>query len=157
LNSGGYLLVYLAGAIIGNIVSGYLADSVGRRRNFFIFAVCSFAIVVLYTYLPISDRAMLFLGFPLGFFTQGIYGAIGPFLSEQFPTSIRATGQGFAYSFGRAVGAFVPPTVGTLSATMPLGQAIGVVSLFGYGLIVITTFFLPETRGKLLETVGIPS
>jgi MFS family permease len=156
LNSGGYLLVYLAGAIIGNIVSGYLADGIGRRMNFFIFAVCSFVIVVLYTHLPISDQAMLFLGFPLGFFTQGIFGAIGPFLSEQFPTRIRATGQGFAYSFGRAVGAFVPAAVGTLSATMPLGQAIGVVSLFGYGLIVIAAFFLPETRGKPLETVEVP-
>jgi MFS family permease len=155
LNSGGYLLVYLAGAIIGNIASGYLADGIGRRINFFLFAVCSFAIVVLYTHLPISDQAMLFLGFPLGFFTQGIFGAIGPFLSEQFPTSIRATGQGFAYSFGRAVGSFVPTVVGTLSATMPLGQAIGVVSLFGYGLIVIATFFLPETRGKPLETVEV--
>jgi MFS family permease len=156
LNSGGYLLVYLAGAMIGNIASGYLADSIGRRKNFFVFAVCSFAIVILYTYLPISDRAMLFLGFPLGFFTQGIFGAIGPFLSEQFPTAIRATGQGFAYSFGRAVGAFVPAAVGTLSATIPLGESIGIVSLFGYGLIVIAAFLLPETRGRDLAAIEAP-
>jgi MFS family permease len=147
LGSGGYLAVYLIGAIVGNIVSGYLADSIGRRNNFAAFAICSFVTVVLYTYLPISDSMMLFLGFPLGFFTQGIFGAVGPFLSEQFPTNIRVTGQGFAYSFGRAVGSFVPTLVGVLSASMPLGQAIGVVSLGGYALIVITAYLLPETRG----------
>ena len=111
--------------------------------------------MVLYTHLPISDQAMLLLGFPLGFFTQGIFGAIGPFLSEQFPTAVRATGQGFAYSFGRAVGSFVPTAVGALSATTGLGQAIGVVSLFGYGLIIIAAFFLPETRGKPLQDIKV--
>jgi MFS family permease len=156
-NSGGYLLVYIAGAIIGGIVSGYLADSIGRRKNFAVFAICSFATVVLFTYLQISDQMLLFLEFPLGFFTQGIFGAIGPFLSEQFPTQVRATGQGFAYSFGRAVGAFVPVAVGTLSAKIPLGEAIGLVSLFGYGLIIIVTFLLPETRGRSLEAIKVPT
>jgi MFS family permease len=109
--------------------------------------------VLLFTYLPISDQVLLVLQFPLGFFTQGIFGCIGPFLSEQFPTQIRATGQGFAYSFGRAVGSLVPVTVGTLSASIPLGEAIGLVSLVGYGLIVVATTLLPETKGRSLETI----
>jgi MFS family permease len=153
--SGGYLAVYLIGAIVGNIASGYLSDIIGRRNNFTLFAACSFAAVVLYTYLPISDSVMLVLGFPLGFFTQGIFGAIGPFLSEQFPTAIRATGQGFSYSFGRAVGSFVPTLVGILSATLPLGQAIGIVSLGGYALVIITAYLMPETRGISLETMDL--
>ena len=152
-NSGGFLLVYIVGAIIGNILSGYLGDAIGRRKNFIIFAVCSFATVLLFTYLPISNSVLLVMQFPLGFFTQGIFGCIGPFLSEQFPTQIRATGQGFAYSFGRAVGSFVPVTVGTLSAQIPLGEAIGFVSLAGYGLIVLATVFLPETKGRDLEAI----
>jgi MFS family permease len=152
-NSGGFLLVYILGAIIGNILSGYLGDAIGRRKNFLVFAICSFATVLLFTYLPISDQVLLVLQFPLGFFTQGIFGCIGPFLSEQFPTQIRATGQGFAYSFGRAVGSLVPVTVGTLSASIPLGEAIGLVSLVGYGLIVVATTLLPETKGRSLETI----
>jgi MFS family permease len=154
LGSGGYLAVYLIGAIVGNIVSGYLADAVGRRNNFAAFAILSFITVVLFTFLPVSDSWMLVLGFPLGFFTQGIFGAIGPFLSEQFPTNIRVTGQGFAYSFGRAVGSFVPTLVGILSASVPLGQAIGIVSLGGYALIIVTAYLLPETKGVDLATVG---
>jgi MFS family permease len=152
-NSGGFLLVYIIGAIIGNILSGYLGDAIGRRKNFIIFAVFSFATVLLFTYLPISNSVLLVMQFPLGFFTQGIFGCIGPFLSEQFPTQIRATGQGFAYSFGRAVGSFVPITVGALSARIPLGEAIGFVSLAGYGLIVLATVFLPETKGRDLEAI----
>lgn len=156
-NSGGFLLIYILGAIIGNIFSGYLADGIGRRKNFFAFAICSFATVVFFTFVPISDRSLLFLEFPLGFFTQGIFGAIGPFLSEQFPTQIRGTGQGFAYNFGRAFGAFVPVTVGALSASVPLERAIGLVSLVGYGLIIIATFLLPETKGRNLEAISFAS
>lgn len=156
LGSGGYLAVYLIGAIIGNIVSGYLADVIGRRNNFAAFAIFSFITVVLFTFLPISDPLMLVLGFPLGFFTQGIFGAIGPFLSEQFPTNIRVTGQGFAYSFGRAAGSFVPTLVGMLSASLPLGQAIGVVSLCGYALIIVTAYLLPETKGIDLASLDKP-
>jgi MFS family permease len=156
LGSGGYLAVYLIGAIVGNIVSGYLSDVVGRRNNFAAFAIMSFITVVLFTFLPISDSWMLVLGFPLGFFTQGIFGAIGPFLSEQFPTNIRVTGQGFSYSFGRAVGSFVPTLVGILSASVPLGQAIGIVSLGGYALIIITAYLLPETKGIDLASLDKP-
>lgn len=48
----------------------------------------------LYLFLPISNTAMLFLGFPLGAFANGIYSPMGPFLSELFPTRIRGTTQG---------------------------------------------------------------
>jgi hypothetical protein len=48
---------------------------------------------------------MLLLGFPLGFFSEGVFSGMGPFLTELFPTRMRGSGQGFSYNFGRGIAA----------------------------------------------------
>ncbi len=75
---------------------------------------------------------------------------MGPFLSELFPTRIRGTAQGFAYNAGRAIGALFPMLVGIISATMPLGQAIGLFTLASYGILIVASLLLPETKGREL-------
>lgn len=149
-----YVLVVTIGALFGYIVSAYLSDAIGRRRNFILFSVCSLAIVSIYTFGPAGDTTMLLLGLPLGFFTIGIYSSLGPYFTELFPTAIRATGQSFAYNFGRSLGAFFVTFVGLLAQMMPLGEAIGLLSLGGYLLTIVTTLLLPETRGIELSAVG---
>ena len=126
LGTGGYLAVIIVGSWIGYIVSAYLADGVGRRKNFFIFAVGSLVIAVAFTQAQISDALMLVLGFPLGFFASGIFSGMGPVLTELFPTSVRGAGQGFCYNFGRGIGAFFPTLVGILATSAGLGAAIDV-------------------------------
>jgi len=153
-SAGYYVFVVTAGAFVGYIVSAYLSDAIGRRRNFLLFSVGSVAIVALYTYVPVSDPVMLLLGVPLGFFTVGIYSALGPYFTELFPTAVRASGQSFAYNFGRSLGAVVVTLVGMLAQVMPLGEAIGVFALAGYVLAVIATMLLPETRGIDLHRAG---
>jgi MFS family permease len=154
LNTGGYLGVVIAGSFCGYLVSAYLSDRLGRRRNFFLFSLCSMATVLAYTYLPVSDRQMLFLGFPLGFFASGIFSGIGAFFTELFPTRIRGSGQGFCYNFGRGVGALFPSLVGYLSLTMPLGRAIGIFAAAAYAVLFFAALLLPETRGKELLPHG---
>lgn len=146
-----YVLVVTVGAFFGYVVSAYLSDAIGRRRNFIIFSVCSLIVVLVYTYVPASDLVMLLLGLPLGFFTIGIYSSLGPYFTELFPTAIRATGQSFAYNFGRSIGAFFVTFVGMLAQVMPLGEAIGLLSLCGYLVTIIATLLLPETRGIALS------
>lgn len=146
-----YVLVVTVGAFFGYIVSAYLSDAIGRRRNFIIFSVCSLVVVLVYTYAPASDLVTLLLGLPLGFFTIGIYSSLGPYFTELFPTAIRATGQSFAYNFGRSIGAFFVTFVGMLAQVMPLGEAIGLLSLGGYLLSIVATLLLPETRGIALS------
>jgi MFS family permease len=152
-DEGSYLLVAILGGICGCIASGYLADRVGRRKNFLIFAAGALIIIFAYTHLPISGSVLLAAGFPLLFFSQGIFGAVGPFLSEQYPTRVRAAAQGFSYNFGRAAGSIFPTVVGMLSAEMPLGRSIGLVSLVGYVLLMISACLLPETRAQDLSAL----
>jgi MFS family permease len=150
LGTGGYLAVIICGSFIGYVVSAYLNDIIGRRANFILFAVCSLLTVVIYTQLPIDNNLMLVLGFPLGFFASGIFSGMGAFLTENFPTRVRGSGQGFAYNFGRGIAALNPYFVGLLSASLPLGQSIGVFAGIAYGIVVIAALMLPETKGRVL-------
>ena len=54
--SAGYLFVLIIGSFIGYIVAAYLADRIGRRANFILFAVGSFIATVLYTQIPVEQR-----------------------------------------------------------------------------------------------------
>jgi len=150
-HTGGYLLVVIAGSFAGYLTAAHLADRIGRKWTLILFAVMSFTTVLLYTGMPISDRAMLFLGFPLGFFPSGAFSPMGAFFSELFPTSVRGSGQGFAYNLGRGVGALFPALVGYFSAHMQLGKAIAVFAVFAYMLMSFSVLLLPETRGMELS------
>ncbi len=150
LDSAGYLAVSIAGAFCGYLSGGYLADRIGRRLTFLVFAIGAGVIAVTYTMIPFGDGAMLVLGFPLGFFASGVFSAMGPFFTEHFPTRVRGVGQGFAYNLGRATGALFPTLVGLLSARIPLGEAIGLFAGLAYATMAIAAFLLPETRGKVL-------
>ena len=150
LSTGGYLAIIIVASFLGYVISAYLTDILGRRKNFILFAVCSVFTVLAYMFLPISDSILFFLGAPLGFFASGIYSGIGAFFNELYPTSLRGSGIGFCFNVGRAIGALFPALVGYISATVPLGQAIGIFTVAAYGLIVIAALLLPETKGRSL-------
>jgi MFS family permease len=151
LGSSGYLSFVILGAFCGFIAGAWLADMIGRKKTFTFMALCAGLMIVIYTWAPINDSVMLVLGFPLGFFANGIFAPMGTYLTELFPTKIRATNQGFAYNAGRAVGALFPATIGYLGQTMGLGVAIGVFTLIAYGFLFIALLLLPETQAKELE------
>jgi MFS family permease len=150
LSTGGYLAVVIAGSFAGYLISAWLSDRIGRRANFILFAACSISTVFAYTQIGITNGLMLALGFPLGFFASGVFSGLGPFFTELFPTRMRGSGQGFAYNFGRGVAALNPWLVGVVSASLPLGQSIGVFALTAYGLMIVAALLLPETGGREL-------
>ncbi len=154
MHTGGYLMVVIAGSFAGYLTAAHLADKIGRKWTLVIFAVLSFSTVSLYMVIPISDEVMLFLGFPLGFFPSGSFSPMGAFFTELFPTSLRGSGQGFAYNLGRGVGALFPTLVGYFSAHMQLGKAIAVFSVTAYMLMALSVLLLPETRGMDLSSEG---
>lgn len=154
IGSSGYLAVVIAGSFTGYLVGAYLADRIGRKKLFFLFSACAIVMVFAYTSLSLSNEVVLLLGFPLGFFGSGYFSGVGAFLTELFPTRVRGSGQGFAYNFGRGVGALFPMLVGILSASMPLGQAIAVFAIGAYALLFVAALALPETKGKTLHADG---
>lgn len=151
VGSTGYLGMVIGGSYVGYLVGAWLADRIGRRNLFISFSIGASILVLAYTQLPISNEMMWLLGFPLGFFASGYFSGIGAFLTELFPTRLRGSGQGFAYNFGRGLGALFPTLVGFLSASMPLASAIAIFAVIAYGLLLLAALLLPEARGKVLE------
>jgi MFS family permease len=145
-----YVFLVTGGSFFGFLVSAYLADTLGRRRTFQLFLVCSWLVTVAYMFLPLSGWALIVMGVPFGFFTIGNYAALGPFFTELFPTAMRASGQSFAYNFGKAAGAVAVSCIGILAQWITLAEAIGLVALFGYSVAIAATLLLPETKGITL-------
>jgi hypothetical protein len=91
------------------------------------------------------------LAFFMGAITASFYGWLPLFLPEIFRTSVRATGQGFAYNFGRILAAVGVLQLGNLAAQfaggLPMACAsLSAVYLCGLGLI----WLAPETKGTPL-------
>ncbi len=151
LGAGANLAVVIVAFWCGCIASAWLVDRIGRRRNVALFALCCVMTVLAYVYLPLSDGAMLLVGFPLGFFAAGIPATLGTLFNELYSADMRGAGVGFCYNFGRIASAVFPALVGYMSHSMPLGEAIGIDAALAYGLALLTVMFLPETRGVQLK------
>lgn len=149
-----YTWCVIAGAWIGYVIAGYLHDAMGRRPAFTVMFIGSGLSVVLFVSIPLSGGVPgLAASFILGFFSSGQITGMGPFLAELFPTSIRATGQGFCYNWGRALAAAAPAGIGALAAGIGLGNAILTVGLIASAVALFSTWLLPETQGKqIVET-----
>lgn len=148
IGTGSYLLVIIVGSFGGYLTGAYLTDRLGRRANLLVFALLSGVAIYAYTRLQLTNEQMLVLGLPLGFAASGIFSGMGAYLTELYPSAVRANGQGFAYNFGRGIGALFPSLVGYLAKTSGLGTAIGLFAGGAYLLVLVTAFLLPETKHR---------
>ena len=138
-----------AGALLGYLSFGALADRFGRRPVFQIFVGGAALLVLPYALAARHELLLLGLGALLGFFGHGYFSLFGAMLAELFPSGIRATAQGICYNTGRALSALAPATIGALTDRWGHGTALAATAAFFLaGGILIT--FLPETRGKEL-------
>ena len=87
-----------------------------------------------------------------GAFLGAIYGQNPSYLSERFPTEVRATASGFCYHQGAIWAGFTGPVLTYFAANQPLGFAVPMlIATVGAAIVfVITLLFSPETRGKEL-------
>ncbi|KAE9133861.1 putative niacin/nicotinamide transporter [Phytophthora fragariae] len=142
-----YVLIITLAQLPGYFTAAYLIEKLGRK-------------FVLVTYLLLTAGSALWFssagtagmlvaaGISLSFFNLGAWGAMYAYTPELYPTSIRATGVGFAASFGRIGGVIGPYLVGMLVES---GTAISHVFMIFFIAIVIgalTVLFLgKETKG----------
>jgi MFS family permease len=149
-------------AIIGYLTNGYLSDIIGRRAAFVAFGVLGTLAYILFGTVTLgfdviptsasiwaSPVFVMFLLVELGY---GYHGAQGVWLSELFPTRVRATAQNIVYYVARALGAGLAPFL-ALWVAQRFGQdfrlaiTLGVLGAAGTALAALK---LPETRGKPL-------
>lgn len=158
------LICLSAGATLGAILAAWLGDLLGRRNTYFALCIVSwFSAIMLFqgtsgTY----GTPLLIFAFIAGVCTASFYGWLPLYLPELFPTRIRATGQGFAFNFGRILAAIGSFQLGTLVAYFEDGINLGFVQLSGgyasaclvlscvYFVGMILIWFAPETKGQPL-------
>lgn len=155
VSTGSFLYFVIGGAFAGYVSAGFINDALGRRVTFALFAVCSAILVPVYLRLVSADWQLYVAGPLLGYFASGIFSGFGAFLSELFPSGVRATAQGFCYNFGRGVAGFAPAVIGAISTRGDIGAAMTIVAVCAYGVVVIAAAALPETRGAALASAAV--
>jgi MFS family permease len=145
-------IVAAIGAILGTILAALMGDWFGRRITYCLMCIGSLAIVpAFFLTAEVVDLRLLVLAGLLGGITAAFYGWLPLYLPELFRTSVRATGQGFGFNFGRVLAAIGVLQLGNLKELFhgSLPTVCALLSLiYLAGLVFI--WFVPETRGKPL-------
>ncbi|MGI6452268.1 MAG: MFS transporter [Syntrophomonadaceae bacterium] len=146
IKSMNYYMFLQIGGIIGYILFAFIADRFGRKKPAFVVLAASFVCVLIFV--NINDPTIMLIFAPIySFITYPIFGLYGGYMSELFPTDIRATGVNSIYNLGRMVCFFGPAMLGALAASTSFSFAIGA-SAFMYLFSIVPLIFLPETKIK---------
>jgi len=146
------VLTISLGVLIFLPVVGLLSDYIGRRRAFSLSALIGIIGTIglgYYTLMMFNqDMALLSLYIlPLGFGSHALYGV---WSSEIFPTKVRATATSFVFSVARgfSIGGLI---VGMLAPIIGLVSSMVLFGLVGFLLMITLCWFLPETKGKVID------
>lgn len=155
VRTSGWILAMQAGAFLGYLSFGFLADRYGRRPVFVAYMLAASLLTPIYGTSPFwagsdASAVMLILGPLVGFFGSGYFSLFGVMLAELFPTAVRGAGQGSTYNVGRSFGAAAPYAVGALADQFGFGTALALNSAFFFAAAAMI-FVLPETRGRDLQ------
>ncbi len=140
------------GAITGTMIAALAAGRFGRRITYAVLCVASIGgALMLYQCNTSYGPFFLFSAFVAGAATASFYGFFPLYLPELFPTAVRATGQGFAFNFGRIVAAIGGLQTATLMKTFdnsfPKAASV-MAAIYIVGMFIV--WIGPETKGKEL-------
>jgi SHS family lactate transporter-like MFS transporter len=130
---------------------GWTGDRLGRRWAMIIPAAIAVPIAPLY--LLTNDFTWITIGFVLqGAFGGALYSQLPSYLSERFPTEVRATASAFCYHQGAIFGGFVPLVLTFFAEYYHVGLVIPMLTgtVVAASSVVIALLISPETRGKEL-------
>ena len=144
----GFVVAMQVGMWFGYVTFGFISDTLGRKRTYIVYLLT--ASVLIWIYASVRTPAVLLLLGPfVAFFATGYFSGFGAVTAEIYPTSIRATAQGFTYNIGRVASAVAPYAVGSLAQTRGFGVALSICSA-AFLLAAVTWIWIPETRGRAL-------
>jgi MFS family permease len=137
------------GMWFGYVTFGFVSDSIGRKRAYVAYLIVAAVLLPVYG-LVRQPLVLLALGPFVAFFGTGYFSGFGPLTAELYPTSIRATAQGFTYNVGRIASAAAPFAVGSLAEVHGFAPAFAITGA-AFVFAAVTWFGIPETMGRELE------
>ena len=117
------LVVWVAAAIVGQVLSGWLSDHWGRKTLTIIFTLGQGLCFYAFTHI-LNPTTLLLLAPIVGFFVLGMWGVISVWMNELFPTAVRASGLGVTATVGRLVNVASPLLVGVIATSAGLRAAL---------------------------------
>ncbi len=144
--------------LIANLVAfaamgfwGWAGDHIGRRWSMIIPAILGAFVAPFY--LLTSDFNWIVSAFVLqGLFAGAIYAQNPSYLTERFPTEVRATASAFCYHQGAIFGGFVAPILTYLAVHLNLGFGVPMLvgTVVGCISFVLALLAGPETKGTVM-------
>jgi MFS transporter, SHS family, sialic acid transporter len=140
------------GAITGCLIAPMVGAVIGRRPVYFGLCLLSLGSCqfLFRTTTEYNTQFVISAGI-VGLCTAAFYGWMPLYLSELFPTRVRATGQGLSFNFGRILASCGTLFMANLMQIFDgdYGRAGSTITwIYALGLILI--WFAPETKGKPL-------
>lgn len=154
--SGAWILVIVAGELVGYASFGAVSDRIGRKPAFTLyscFMAGGLALITLRWESLATSRSLLLTAMAIVGIGTGTWSNFGPFFSELFPTSVRNAAIGAALNLARGVQFFTPLVI-TRVADAGYGLAGGIALACAFSLLAgLWIWTLPETRGRDLKSL----
>ena len=137
---------------LSSLFWGWVAERVGRRWAIIIPA--ALGVPTAFLYLLTQDYTLIVIGFALqGMFAcGGMHVQYPAYLSERFPTEVRATAVAFCFHQGAIWGGLASPLLILYATTHQIGLSgpILVTTVVGLAIFLVAVLLSPETKGKVL-------
>ena len=149
VRSFGFTLLITLAQLPGYAVAAWLIEVWGRRLTLSVFLVGSAASAILFG-TATGEGAIIATGMALSFFNLGAWGALYAVTPEMYPTSLRATGSGWAAGVGRVASIVAPLLVPPILA---LGGAPTLFVVFAVFFVIAAAaaWGLVDRRGRSLD------
>lgn len=156
VKSGAWILVVVAGELLGYASFGLVSDRIGRKPAFTIYSFVmagGLALITIFWSAIAASIPLLLSAMALVGIGTGTWSNFGPFFSELFPTAIRNSAIGTTLNLARGVQFFAPVVITWVARTgYGLAGGISLACLFSV-LAGLWIWTLPETRGRNLAVL----
>lgn len=160
VKSGAWILIIVAGELIGYGTFGLVSDRIGRKPAFTLYSLMmagGLALITIFWERVSPSTPLLLSAMALVGIGTGTWSNFGPFFSELFPTAIRNSAIGAALNLARGVQFFTPVII-TWVARGEYGLAGGISLACLFSLLAgLWIWTLPETRGRDLASLDLES
>ena len=149
VRSFGFTLIITLAQLPGYALAAWLIEVWGRRATLSVFLAGSVVSAILFG-TATGEASVIATGMALSFFNLGAWGALYAVTPEMYPTSLRATGSGWAAGVGRIASIVAPLTVPPMLA---LGGAPALFVLFAafFAIAAVAAWGLVDRRGLALD------
>jgi fucose permease len=149
-----YLSIWMFFAIFAYAVCGWLCDLFGRGRVIPAFVLPASILLIVVGHVG-SASSLFWVGLVANFLITGSFGTGLGYGTELFPTQIRGTAVGAAFTFGTAGGALAPTVLGWIATSHSIAAGLPLLALSFSLLAPLFLFVAPETtRRDLTDFVG---